>query len=154
MDLRIAGKVALVTASSQGLGRACADALIGEGARVVINGRRPEELARAAQELRQSRAGSTPVEVHTVAGDVTHPDDIGRLLKATISRFGQLDILVTNAGGPPPGKFVELGDEQWQAALNTSLWPVIHLVRHALPHLREARARGGGRIINIVSTSV
>src|SRR3569833_4002400 len=107
MDLGIAGKVALVTASSQGLGKACAETLAREGAKVVINGRRPDELAKTAQEIRQVMA-LRDADVHTVAGDVTQPDDVTRLLKATIAKFGQLDILITNGGGPAPGKFVDL----------------------------------------------
>src|SRR5579862_9159469 len=109
MDLGISGKVALVTASSQGLGRACAETLAREGARVVINGRRPDELAKAAQEIRQVMA-IRGADVHTMAGDVTQPEDVTRLLKATIAKFGQLDILVTNAGGPPPSKFADLDE--------------------------------------------
>jgi len=153
MDLGLTGKVALVTASSRGLGRACAEALAREGARVVINGRRPDDLARAAQEIRASIGGSK-VEVHTVGADVTEPDDVARLVKAAITRFGQLDILVTNAGGPKPAKFVDLDESDWRDGLDSTLWPVIRLIRQAIPHLRGARERGGGRIINIVSTSV
>ena len=105
MDLGLAGKVALVTASSRGLGRACAESLAREGARVVINGRRPDDLARAAQEIRGAITNKAAA-VHTVGGDVTQADDVARLIKATITRFGQLDILVTNSGGPPSGAFV------------------------------------------------
>lgn len=124
-----------------------------EGARVVINGRRPEELARTAQKMRKLAAN--PSDVHTVAGDVTHAEDVGRLLKATIATFGALDILITNAGGPPPGKFADLGEAEWQTAVGTTLLPVVRLIRQCLPYLREARSRGtGGRVINIVSTSV
>ena len=153
MDLGISGKVALVTASSQGLGRACAEILAREGAKVIINGRRPEALARTAQELRQVMA-VRGADIHTVAADISQPEDINRLIKATLARFGQLDILVTNGGGPSPGTFDTLGEQDWQAGLEATLWPVIRLIRTALPALREARERGGGRIINIVSTSV
>jgi 3-oxoacyl-[acyl-carrier protein] reductase len=153
MDLGISGKVALVTASSQGLGRACAELLACEGARVVMNGRRPEELARAAQEIRQVMS-ARGAELHTVAGDVTQPDDIARLIKATIAKFGQLDILVTNAGGPAPGRFADLSEEQWQAALDITLWPVIRLIKQSLPYLKQAKERGGGRVVTIASTSV
>lgn len=153
MELGLTGKVALVAASSKGLGRASAEALAREGAKVVINGRRPEELARAAAEIRQvmSLKGA---EVHTVAGDVTDPDAISRLVKATLGRFGQLDILVTNGGGPKPGRFTELSESDWQGGLDSTFWPVLRLIRTCLPHLQAAQERGGGRIINIVSTSV
>lgn len=153
MDLGLHGKVALVTASSQGLGRACAEALAREGAKVVLNGRRPDALAKAAQEIRQVMA-VTGAEVHTVAGDVTQPGDIARIVKAAVTRFGGLDILVTNGGGPPAGMFQTLGDDEWQAALDGTLWPTVRLVRQALPHLQAAKERGGGRILHIVSTSV
>lgn len=153
MNLGLEGKVALVAASSKGLGRACAEALAREGAKVVINGRRPDELARAAQEIRQVMA-VRGADVHTFAGDVTDPDAITRLVKATAQRFGQIDILVTNGGGPPPGDFTDLAEKDWQTALDTTLWPVIRLIRQTLPYLHQAQERGGGRIINIVSTSV
>lgn len=153
MDLGITGKVALVTASSEGLGRACAEVLAREGARVVINGRRPEELAKTAQEIRQVMAIKA-ADVHTFAGDITQPEDIRRMLKATITRFGQLDILVTNSGGPVPGKFTELDEKDWQSALDSTLWPVVRLIRQSIPYLQDAKERGGGRIINIASTSV
>ena len=153
MDLGIAGKVAIVAASSRGLGRACAEALAAEGAKVVINGRRPDELARAAQEIRKI-AVLNGGDVHTVNADLTDPLDISRIFKATLARFGRLDILVTNGGGPPPGRFVDTDEAQWQSALDSTLWPVVRLIRQALPHLKAAREKGGGRIINIVSTSV
>jgi 3-oxoacyl-[acyl-carrier protein] reductase len=153
MDFGLNGKVALVTASSRGLGRACAEALAREGAKVVINGRRPDALARAAQEIRQVMAVRN-ADVHTVGADVTQPEDVARLVKATISRFGQLDILVTNAGGPPPAHFVDLDENDWRTAIDSTLWPVIRLIRQAAPHLQAAGERGGGRIVNIVSTSV
>ena len=154
MELGLTGKVALVAASSKGLGRACAEALAREGARVVINGRRPEELAQAAQAIRQVMAVKG-ADVHTVAGDVTDPDAINRLIKATLARFGQLDILVTNGGGPSPGKFADLSEKDWQAGLDSTLWPVLRLIRAAAARTcTAAKERGGGRIINIVSTSV
>ena len=153
MELGLTGKVALITASSKGLGRACAEALAREGAKIVINGRRPEELAQAAQEIRQVMAVKG-AEVHTVAGDVTHPEDIQRLFKATLARFGQLDILVTNGGGPAPGKFADLTERDWEAGLDNTFWPALRLIRTAVPYLQAAKERGGGRIINIVSTSV
>ncbi len=153
MHLGLENKVALVAASSQGLGRACAETLAREGAKVVLTARRPAELARAAQEIRQVMS-VMGADVHTVAGDVSSPDDINRIVKATLTRFGQLDILVTNGGGPKPGTFETATEADWNDALNGTLWPVIRLIRQCLPHLKDAQARGGGRIINIVSTSV
>ncbi|HEY3328797.1 MAG TPA: SDR family oxidoreductase [Capsulimonadaceae bacterium] len=152
MELGLGGKVALVTASSKGLGRACAEEFVREGARVVICARRPDELAKAAQEIRTLAANGS--DIHTVTADVTRPDDVSRLFKATLSRYGQLDILVTNAGGPTAGAFVDLSEDDWQAGIDATLWPVIRLIRTSLPHLAKAKERGGGRIINLQSTSV
>ena len=152
MDLGLSGKVALITASSKGLGRACAEEFVREGARVVICARRPDELARAAQEIRPLAAQGS--DVHTVTADVSHADDVVRLVNATLSRFGQLDILVTNAGGPPPGTFLDLSEDDWQTGIDACLWPVVRLIRTSLPHLAKAQERGGGRIINIQGTAV
>jgi 3-oxoacyl-[acyl-carrier protein] reductase len=152
MDLGLTGKVALITASSKGLGRACAEEFVREGARVVICARRPDELARAAQEIRHIAARGT--DVHTVTADVSRPDDIVRLVNATLSRFGQMDILVTNAGGPPPGQFIELSEDDWQTGIDACIWPVVRLIRSSLPHLAKAQERGGGRIVNITGTAV
>jgi len=153
MDLKLRNKVALVAASSEGLGRACAGSLISEGVKVVITGRRPDVLARAAQELRQIVSPGNG-DVHTIAGDVSKVEDIQRIVKATLGKFGQLDILVTNSGGPKPGLFKDLNEDDWATGLESTLWPVIRLIRQCYPLLRDAQPRGGGRIINIVSTSV
>ena len=83
-------------------------------------------------------------DVHTVAGDVTRLEDVARMVKATVSRFGQLDVLITNGGGPTPGSFSELSEEDWESGLDATLWPVIRLIRQALPYLRDAKERGGG----------
>jgi 3-oxoacyl-[acyl-carrier protein] reductase len=154
MNLGLDGKVALVVASSQGLGRACAEALAREGAKVILNGRRPDELAKTAQEIRKVMDAGRGAEVHTVKGDVTHPEEIARIVRASLTRFGQLDILVTNGGGPSPGRFTDLSERDWQTGLDATLWPVLRLIRQTLPALQGAKERGGGRIINIVSTSV
>jgi len=153
MDLGLKGKVALVAASSKGLGRACAEELLNEGAKVVISARRPDELARAAQELRHAGPGGA-ADVHTITADVSRPEDIVRLINGAVSRFGQLDILVTNGGGPKPGNFRDMSDDDWATGLDATLWPVVRLIRTALTHLVRAKERGGGRIINICSTSV
>lgn len=153
MDFGLNGKVALVTASSQGLGRACAEQLAREGAKVVINGRRPEELALAAREIRSVMA-LKGADVHTINADISVPDEAARLVKSTIAKFGQLDILITNNGGPPPGKFADFGEQDWQTAIDTTIMSVSRLIRYTLPYLKAAQERGGGRIINIVSTSV
>jgi 3-oxoacyl-[acyl-carrier protein] reductase len=146
MDLGIEGKVALVTAGSRGLGRATARALAGEGVRVVVTGRDPRSLAAAQEEI-----SSLGAEVEVLAGDVTDPDEPARLVAATVERFGGLDILVANAGGPPPGRAVDQSDEALEAALNANLLTSVRLIRESLPHMRAAR---WGRVCCITSYTV
>ena len=146
MDLGIAGKVALVTASSKGLGLASADALAAEGANVVICGRHGDSLQRAVDAI-SARAG----EVHGLEADVTEVASPGRLVAATLERFGALDILVANAGGPPPTRALDVTDEQIGSAVNANLTATVRLVREALPYMRAA---GWGRICAITSVSV
>jgi len=146
MDLGIAGKVALVTAGSRGLGRATALALAGEGVRVMLSGRDASALAATRSEVE-----AVGVDVDVRAGDVTDPGEPARLVAATVERFGGLDIVVANAGGPPPGRALDLSDEALDAALNANLMTSVRLVREALPHLRAA---GWGRICCITSYTV
>ena len=146
MDLGIAGKVALVTASSRGLGRATALALGGEGARIMLSGRDPDSLEGASRLLVERGA-----EVATLVGDVTDPGEPRRLVAATVERFGGVDIVVANAGGPPPGRAVDQSDEALQAALNANLLTSVRLARESLPHMRTA---GWGRILCITSYTV
>jgi 3-oxoacyl-[acyl-carrier protein] reductase len=146
MDLGIAGKVALVTASSRGLGQASAAALAAEGARTVITARHEESLRAAEAAIRD--AGG---EVHAVVADVTDPAAPARLVEETHRRFGALDILVANAGGPPPARALDVTDAQIAAAVNANLTTSVRLVREALPLLQ---AGGWGRICCITSYSV
>jgi 3-oxoacyl-[acyl-carrier protein] reductase len=146
MDLGIAGKVALVTAGSRGLGRAAALALAGEGVRVMLSGRDASTLAATG-----SRVEAVGVEVDVRAGDVTDPGEPARLVAATVERFGSLDIVVANAGGPPPGRALDLSDEALDAAFNANLMTSVRLVRESLPHMRAA---GWGRICCITSYTV
>ena len=143
MDLELHGKVALVTAASRGLGLASAAALASEGASVTICARDPAVLAAAA-------AGIGP-GVLAVEADVTEPDAPARLVAATVERFGRLDVLVANAGGPPQARALEVTDEALRDAVNANLTTSIRLVREAVPHLRSA---GGGRICLITSSAV
>ncbi len=143
MDLGLAGKVALVTAASKGLGRASARALLEEGASVAINARDPDRLRAAAAELGP--------DVLAIPGDVTAPETPRRLVDATVDRFGELHVLVANAGGPPKGRALEVDDATLDAALQANLLTSVRLVREAVPHLRVA---GGGRICLIASSSV
>ena len=143
MDLGIAGKVALVTAASKGLGRAGAQALSEEGANVVI-------CARGEGALKEA-AAAMPGEVHAVVADVTRPEVPQQLVDAALERFGGLDILVANAGGPPPGRALEVDDDALRAALEANLLTSVRLVRSAVPHMR---AGGWGRICLITSHSI
>jgi len=157
MDLGLAGRVAIVGAASRGLGLACARALVAEGASVMICAREPRRLDEAADELRALVARGTGAhsgvgaQVEAVALDVSAPDAAARLMTATRERFGRLDVLVNNAGGPPPGSFARVGDADWERAFQLTLMSVVRLTREALPLLR---ASGQGRVVNIVSTSV
>jgi 3-oxoacyl-[acyl-carrier protein] reductase len=143
MDLGLNGKVALVTASSKGLGRASALALSQEGAKVVLCARDEAALAEAAEAM--------PGEALAVPADVTDPAAPGRLVAAAVDRFGGLDVLVANAGGPPPARALEVDDEALLAALQANLLTSIRLVQAALPPMRAA---GWGRICLITSKAV
>lgn len=147
MDLGLQGKVALVTAASKGLGRASALALAQEGARIAIASRHRERLEQAAQEIRQS-SGQTVLAFPT---DLQQSAEITSLVARTVEAFGGIDILVSNAGGPPAGTFETLSDEQWQAAFELTLLSAVRLIRAVLPSMKQ---RQGGRIIHIVSSSV
>lgn len=143
MDLGIAGRVALVTGASKGLGFGSALALSQEGCRVVLCARDSGALEAAAAEL--------PGETHVVAGDVTQPDMPARLVAAAVERFGACDIVVGNAGGPPLKKALDVTDEDIAAAVNANLTASVRLVREAVPHMRKA---GWGRICLITSSSI
>jgi len=145
--LGLRGKVALVVAASKGLGKAAALELAREGAAVAICARTEATLRATAAEIERA----TGSEVLAVVADVSHADDVERLVQATVDRFGRLDILVTNAGGPPPGYFLDLGDEPWHAAVELTLMSTVRLCRAAIPHMRK---NGWGRIVNITSVSV
>jgi 3-oxoacyl-[acyl-carrier protein] reductase len=148
MDLGLTGKVAIVAASSKGLGRAVATGLAREGALVTINGREKETLAATAAAIRAETGG----DVIEIVGDMGNPADIERLVAETVRQRGGLDLVVCNAGGPPAGTFSSFPEDQpWLDALNVNLMSTIRLSRAALPHIE---ARGGGSITNIVSTSV
>jgi NAD(P)-dependent dehydrogenase (short-subunit alcohol dehydrogenase family) len=144
MDLGLAGKVAVITGGSEGIGRAAALSLGREGARVVICARREEVLAQAVDEI----ASATGAVVLPVAADVEQAGDIERVIAVAVDRFGRLDILVNNAGRSAAGPFASVTDEAWQADLDLKLFAAIRACRLAVPHMREA---GGGSIINILN---
>ena len=147
MDLGLKNKVALVAASSQGLGRAVAEELAAEGASLVLCAREPKTLAEVAATI----ADNSGAHVLAVPADVTVADDIKRLVEAGTERFGRIDILVTNAGGPPAGTFDQITREQWEGALRLTLFSAIELARQVLPGMKERR---WGRILNITSIAV
>lgn len=146
MDLHLRGKVACVAAASRGLGRASALALAQEGANLVLLGRTAATLAETASEIQ----AETGVRVVTVVGDAADPADIARFIETAAQEFGRLDVLVTNAGGPPAGSFEQFSDEDWYQAVDLTLMSVVRMIRHALPLLKVQ----GGSIIQIQSSSV
>lgn len=147
MDLGIRGKVALVAASSRGLGRASAEALAAEGADLVLCARGETALRETAEHIRRVSG----VRVVDVIADVATASGIDRVLSAAMSELGRVDILVTNGGGPPAGAFETHTPEAWDAAVRTTLTSVVELVRGVLPGMRERR---WGRIVNITSIAV
>jgi 3-oxoacyl-[acyl-carrier protein] reductase len=144
MDFGIRGKVALVSASSKGLGRAVAEELAGEGVHLVMCARGIETLDETAESIRQK----TGVTVVAVAADVSNPTDAARVAKAALDEFGKVDILVTNSGGPPSGAFENLTAEMWDAATTLLLKSAVELTRAVLPGMKERR---WGRILNVTS---
>lgn len=146
MDLGLRGKVALVPASSQGLGKAVALAFAREGARLAICSRRLDAIEATAEEARRLGA-----EVLALAADLTRAEDIANLVQRTVEHFGGVDILITNAGGPPAGRFDDFDDAAWQAGYELTLLSAIRLIRAALPSMRQ---RGGGAIITMTSSSI
>ena len=131
MDLQLRGKRALVAGSSKGLGYAIALGLASEGAKVAINGRNSHSLNDAAREIHMQ----TKADILPIPGDVGQPDFSTIIVQKTVQAFGGLDLLVTNAGGPPSGKFEGLDDPTWQNAIELSLLSHVRLIRAALPYL-------------------
>jgi len=147
MDLGLKNKVALVAASSRGLGRAVAEELSAEGASLIICARQTETIERVADEIKSVTAG----DVLGIAADVSRAEAVTRLVVAGTERFGRIDILVTNTGGPPAGQFENFSLEQWQDATRLLLHSAVELTRQVLPGMKERR---WGRILNITSIAV
>ncbi len=143
MELGIAGKAAIVTGASKGLGRAIADELVREGVHLAICSRNHEEIASTAKEL--TEAGGT---VYDQAVDVTQPEQVQDFVARSVEALGDIEFLVNNAGRARPGDFETLADEDWYADLDVKLLSMIRCTREVLPHMR---ARGRGRIVNINS---
>ncbi len=144
MDLGLKGKTALVCAASQGLGLAVAREIANEGASIVICSRRADAINAAAESIRSE----TGADVLSLAADVSVVADIERLVAAGTERFGKIDILVTNSGGPPAGPFDSLTRESWDDATRILLTSVIELTKLVLPGMRERR---WGRILHVTS---
>lgn len=147
VDLGLQGKVAVVGGSSKGLGKGSALALAREGARVTICARSEADLKAAAAEIR----AETGAEVLAVPADLATADGIHRVVGATAERFGTVDILVSNTGGPPRGKFADFTDADWRQAFEVVTLNFVRFVREVVPHMRAQR---WGRIIGIQSSSV
>lgn len=147
MDLHLKDKIALVTGASRGLGAAVAETLSAEGVRVMLNSRNADKLQAAAARI-QSQTGNS---VASFAGDITQADSPQKLVEATIGQFGGLDILITNAGGPPPGRFESFEDEAWYKAIESSLLSHVRLIRAALPYLKNSASAS---VLTITSYSV
>ena len=147
MDLGLNNKVALVAAASRGLGRAVAEELAAEGASLIICARKQETIECVANEIQ----AATGAKVIGVAADVSNPVDVSQLVQAGIERCGRIDILVTNAGGPPAGQFESFDLAQWEAATRLLLHSAVELARQVLPGMKERR---WGRILNITSIAV
>jgi 3-oxoacyl-[acyl-carrier protein] reductase len=147
MDLGLRGKVALVAGASQGMGRATALGFAREGARVGICARGEAALHEAAAMIRKE----TGAELLAMTADMTKAEDIQKFVNKTAEQFGRLDVIVNNAGGPPPGEFMKFTDEDWHNAFRLSFMSTMRMTREAVPHMRKV---GGGRVINITSYSV
>ncbi len=143
MDLGLRGRRALVTGASSGLGFACASALAAEGAAVAIVSRSPERLAEAAADI-----GG---EVIPIVADVSEPAAVGAMVDAAIAALGGIDILIANAGGPPPGNFAETDLELYEPALRLNLLSTVAMCKAVLPAMRERR---WGRVVAITSIAV
>jgi len=146
MDLGLKGRVAFVAAASRGLGRAIAEALAAEGVRIACCAR-----SEGIREVAAALAKAHGVETLGIVADVAIPSDVERAVREALARFGQVDILVTNAGGPPPGPFETHTPEAWKQAVALNLDSVVNLTRALLPGMKERR---WGRILNVTSIAV
>ena len=147
MDLGLKDKKALVTGASRGLGFAVAKTLAGEGCIVAINSRTSENITASAQAL----SAQAKNQVFGLAGDVSDPKVPEQLIRSAYEKLGGLDILVCNAGGPPPGSFESFDEATWQKAIDLSFMSHVRLIKAALPHLRKSNAAS---VLTITSYSV
>ena len=144
MDLGLKDKVAIITGGSEGIGKAAAQRMAEEGARVVIVARRPEVLKAAAEEIQQA----TKSTVLPVQGDVAEPATITRVVQTTLDNFGRIDILVNNAGVSMAKPFEAVSDDDWESDFSLKVWGAVRFIRAVIPEMRKV---GGGRIINVTN---
>ena len=147
MNLLLENKIVLVTGASKGLGYAAANQFSREKAIVIINSRDQEKLALSAQSIQKE----TGMPVIPISGDITKPETIKRIVSEIQNRFGKLDVLVCNAGGPPAGAFENFDDTQWQSAIDLSLMSQVRLIRESLPLLRKSDSAS---VITVTSVSI
>jgi len=147
MDLGLKEKVAFIAGAARGLGAATALQLAREGARVAINDRDAAKLQATVEAISKE----TGAQVLALPGDVSDPEVPSRLVQETVKGLGGLNILITNSGGPPPGRFEEFDDQAWQSAVNLLLMSAVRFIRGALPHLRKSTAPA---VLTITSFSI
>jgi 3-oxoacyl-[acyl-carrier protein] reductase len=147
MKIDLSGRVAVVSGASAGIGRAIAEGFARAGADLVVGSRREDAIRRAASEI----AENTGRRAVGIAADVARPEGVDRLLGRATEQFGRLDILVCNAGGPPPGSGLTLTDAQWEQAFQQNLMSAVRLIRGAVGPMK---AQGGGRILTVITSGV
>ena len=147
MDLGLKGRGVIVAASSEGIGRATAEAFAREGAQIAMCARTEKTLTQAAEQIRNE----TGAEVYAEPLDVTDPGVVQKFVEQTAKRFGRIDVCVANAGGPPAKNFLSVGSDEWRRAVDQNFMSVVHLARAVIPHMQRHR---WGRIITITSVSV
>jgi 3-oxoacyl-[acyl-carrier protein] reductase len=145
MELGLKGKVAVITGSTEGIGRAAALMFAKEGAKVAVCGRHAEKVTKVVDELKRNGG-----DAFGMAADISKSADIERFIGAVVKQFGRLDILVNNAGSSQRGPFLEVEDAAWSADLDLKIFGAIRCTRLAIPHMRK---QGGGRVINVTSTA-
>ncbi|MFQ5944058.1 MAG: SDR family oxidoreductase [Anaerolineales bacterium] len=146
MDLQVKDQVAVVAAASKGLGKSAAKALAREGARIAICAR-SEALDTTAEEIRSE----TGAEVLAARTDLTEREQVDAFVKQALDQYGRIDILIVNCGGPPPGNFIDLTIEDWEAGIRSTIMSSLYLCYAVVPHMLE---RGSGSIVSTVSYSV
>lgn len=144
MDLGLAKRVAIVTGSSRGIGKAIAHGLAEEGAKVTVCARNEDRLRKAAEEIETS----TGTEVLPLRADLRNKESIESMVEATVEKFGRVDLLVNNTGGPPPALFLKTTEEDWRESIDSLFMSTIHCCREVIPYMKEHR---WGRIINMTS---